>query len=955
AGSLTFSPNFTQSGIYNVSFIASDGALADTQFVAITVNQINLKPVLASIGAQTVDEGQILAFRVSATDPDATIPVLMALSLPPNASIVDSLNGAGSLRFTPDFTQAGVYNVSFVAFDGALADTQIVAITVNNVNRKPVITPIGAQTIAENQTLNLRVLSSDPDGTIPTLAVLGLPLNAVFADSLNGAGGFTFTPDNSQSGIYNVRFVASDGGLADTITVQITVNNTNLKPALAVPGPQSVNEGLALAFRVSGTDPDATIPSLSALNLPANATFFDSLNGAGSLSFSPDFTQAGIYNVSFVASDGALADTQLVAITVNDVNRKPLLTVPGPQTVNEGLALAFRVSASDPDGTISVLSTTGVPLNATFVDSLNGAGSLSFSPDFAQAGAYTITLVASDGALADTQSVAITVNNVNQKPILFPIGAKALTEGQILTFRVSATDGDGTIPSLSATGLPINATFVDSANGAGSFRFAPDFAQSGAYAVKFFASDGSLTDSITVSVTVYNFGTNAEPVITPIPDTLVNEGDSLIVGITVIDSDGGSISPDISVSTTLKNYTFSEHLNGTGTLTYRPTYLNAGKDTVRVFATDYGSPRMTSSLTFVVTTNDVNRPPTWAPVGPFSFSVGQTLSFVVAAKDSTDPITSHRLFLSAMNAPANSNFVDSANGHGLFTFVPTSTQVGVDTVNFLAVDQGGPPLSAILSVIITVKQANRPPVLTYIGPKVVTEGQVLGFRVSATDPDGGIPRLFTDSLPRNATFIDSLNGAGSFRFVPSFVQAGLYSVTFKATDGISVAKQVVFIQVYEAGNQKPVFDSLPVITVVEADSVTKVITAQDPDGSPVTVSADTSTVPTFATVTGGTGQITIKAKPSFKDNGNYLITLIASDGVRADTSVILMIVIDAGNQPPILAAIGSKQVMELQNIAFRISATDADGSFPILSVDPLPTGAVFRDSLNGAGSFRWTP
>jgi hypothetical protein len=939
-----------------VSFVASDGTLADTIVVQITVSNTNLKPALALIPPQSVNEGATLNVGVSATDPDGTIPSLTAINLPLNATFTDLATGSGSLAFAPNFTQAGIYNVSFIASDGLLADTQIVAVTVVNVNLKPTLAAIAPQTVNEGATLAFRVSATDPDATIPSLSALNLPANATFADSLNGAGSLAFAPTFTQAGVYNVSFIASDGALADTQIVAVTVVNVNLKPTQTAIAPQSVNEGATLNLGVSATDPDGTIPSLTAINLPLNATFTDLTTGSGTLAFSPNFTQAGVYNVSFIASDGALADTQIVAVTVNNVNLKPTLAAIAPQTVNEGATLNVGVSATDPDGTIPSLTAINLPLNATFTDLLTGSGTLAFSPNFTQAGVYNVSFIASDGLLADTQVVAITVNNVNQKPVLAVIPPQTITEGQILAFRVGATDGDGTIPTLSATGLPTNATFADSLNGAGAFRFAPNFTQSGVYSVKFFAGDGLLTDSITVSITVLNFGTNAEPIITPIADTVVNEGGSLILTITATDPDIGSVAPELSISTTLKNYTFSPHGDGTGTLQYLPGYINAGKDTVRVFATDFGSPRMTTSTKFVVTTNDVNQPPTWVPIGPFSLSADQTLSFVVVSRDTTDPVGTNRLFLSAMNPSLNSTFRDSANGHGLFTFAPTSAQVGVDTVEFLSLDQGAPAMSSILSVIITVKQANRPPVLAYIGPKVVTEGQLLQFTVSATDPEGVIPALSADNLPANATFVDNHNGTGLFRFTPNFLQGEkLYAVTFKAFDLFKTAKEVVFIQVHEAGNQKPVFDSLSGISVVEADSVTQVITAHDPEALPVTISAIDTTIPTFVIFTGGTGTATIKAKPAFSDAGVYVISLVASDGTIADTATILLTVIDAGNQPPILAAIGNKQVTELLNLKFRVSATDADGTKPILTIAPLPTGAVFIDSLNGAGSFNWSP
>ncbi|UCB53482.1 MAG: dockerin type I repeat-containing protein, partial [Candidatus Zixiibacteriota bacterium] len=53
-------------------------------------------------------------------------------------------------------------------------------------------------------------------------------------------------------------------------------------------------------------------------SLPANAAFEDSGNGAGLFVFTPDSTQAGSYEITLVASDGDLADSQVMGVTVND-------------------------------------------------------------------------------------------------------------------------------------------------------------------------------------------------------------------------------------------------------------------------------------------------------------------------------------------------------------------------------------------------------------------------------------------------------------------------------------------------------------------------------------------------------------------------------------------------------------------------------------------------------------
>jgi len=469
AASFTFNPDFTQAGGYSVSFIASDGDLADTEIVSITVNDINQAPILAGIGSRLVDEGQNLNFGVSASDADGVIPTLTAEDVPTNATFSDNADGTGTFNFNPTYTQAGVYNVRFIASDGDLADTEVVQITVNDAgNQAPVLAAIGPQSVTENQHLNFGISATDPDNDIPALTAEDVPANATFTDNGDGTGTFDFDPDFTQANVYNVRFIASDGALADTEIVAITVNDAgNQAPVLAAIGAQSVTEGLNLNFGVSATDPDADIPTLTAEDVPANAVFTDNGDGTGTFDFNPDYTQTSVYTVRFIASDGALADTEIVAITVNDAgNQAPVLAAIGVQSVTEGLNLNFGVSATDPDTDIPALTAEDVPANATFTDNGDGTGVFDFNPDYLQTGVYNVRFIASDGALADTELVAITVNEAgNQAPVLAAIGPQTVTEGLNLNFGVSAADPEAAPLTLTAEDVPANATFTDNGDG----------------------------------------------------------------------------------------------------------------------------------------------------------------------------------------------------------------------------------------------------------------------------------------------------------------------------------------------------------------------------------------------------------------------------------------------------------------------------------------------------------
>jgi len=956
AGSFSFNPDYTQSNIYNVTFKATDlSSAVDSEVVQITVNNVNNAPVLDSIGSRNVNEGQVLTFRVHSTDINGDSLVLSVLNAPTNAILVDSGNGAGSFTFSPDYTQANIYNVTFKATDPSLAvDSEVVVITVNNVNNAPVLDSIGSRSVNEGQVLTFRVHATDINGDNLILSALNVPTNASFIDSTNGSGSFTFSPDYTQVGIYNVTFISTDTvGSTDSEAVQITVLSAgNQTPVLDSIGARSVNEGSNLTFRVHSTDADGDSIILSATNIPTNATFTDSGNGAGTFSFNPDYTQSNIYNVTFKATDPSSAvDSEVVQITVNNVNNAPVLDSIGSRSINEGQVLTFRVHSTDINGDSLVLSTLNIPTNATLIDSGNGAGSFSFSPNYTQSGIFNVTFIARDTVgSADSEVVVITVNNVNQAPVLASIGPRSIIEGDTLRIRVSATDPDGTIPTLSAVNRPTNSSFVDSANGAGSFRFTPDTTQYGIYSVTFISSDGSLADSEIVQITVTEQG-NQPPVIDSIGPRSVREGDSLNITVRATDPEGSI--PVLGASNTPFNSIFKDNHNGTGSFIFKPNYYQAGVDTVTFIATDTGS--MSDFENVVITIIDVNRPPTIDSILPQNVAVGDTLRIRVVGRDSSD-WNGGPLYMTATNLPLNSTFQDSGSGIGKFKFIPNISQIGVDTVTFMCTDAEIPALTGVRNVTITVTSgSNKPPVLNPIGWKIMTEAETLSFDVSSSDPDGTIPILYTSTLPRNAVFVDSGNGRGRFTFIPDYAQQGLKQITFYASDGSLVDYENVLIQVKDAGNQRPIIQTIPPDSVMEGDTLIILVHADDPDSTIPSLS--TGTLPLNAVFSdSGNGYGVLILTPVYVQSGVYGIIFIASDGSLADTGSVLITVLEAGNQTPVLSIpYDSTTVNEEATLSFRVRGIDPDSTIPILRASNLPTNATFTDSLNGRGGFRFSP
>jgi len=109
---------------------------------------------------------------------------------------------------------------------GMLSDYEDVTITVGNVNRPPVLAPIGNKTVAAGSTLSFVITASDPDGDPLTYSadLSALPAGASFNPATQT---FTWIPALGVSGTFQpVTFTVTDGGSpaeSDWEAIAITV------------------------------------------------------------------------------------------------------------------------------------------------------------------------------------------------------------------------------------------------------------------------------------------------------------------------------------------------------------------------------------------------------------------------------------------------------------------------------------------------------------------------------------------------------------------------------------------------------------------------------------------------------------------------------------------------------------------------------------------------------------
>ena len=108
----------------------------------------------------------------------------------------------------------------------------------------------------------------------------------------------------------------------------------------------NINEGEQLDIAVSAQDPDGDPVTLAATPLIKNAVFttVTGVAASGTMTFNPDFSQAGNYTVIFKAVDtSGNIDLQGIQIVVSDVNRAPLLSADSPVDVQEGGIVTIRL------------------------------------------------------------------------------------------------------------------------------------------------------------------------------------------------------------------------------------------------------------------------------------------------------------------------------------------------------------------------------------------------------------------------------------------------------------------------------------------------------------------------------------------------------------------------------------------------------------------------------------
>ncbi len=319
------------------------GALAYTTLAASCSSRINpnYAPNLKHIDNIVVNEGETININASATDPEND-PITYDLEGTINGKNFTK-NGENSFTCPTDYNDAGTYSIRVYVSDGINKPVfQDVNITINNVNRDPILDFIPDQTVDETDLITVTLNSTDPDNDPLTYSAQGNINGKTFTQNNNI---FTLQTDYTDAGTYNIRFLVNDGnGGTDYQDVTFTINDINAPPELTtpiIPNPTPARETEKITVTITSTDLDG-----DTVNHSIEPTgYFTKINNT-TFEWTPDYSTTNKPTEQFTftakADDGRGGiDTETFSITIKD----------GKIAVQRKSNTKYDIILLNPDGT----------------------------------------------------------------------------------------------------------------------------------------------------------------------------------------------------------------------------------------------------------------------------------------------------------------------------------------------------------------------------------------------------------------------------------------------------------------------------------------------------------------------------------------------------------------------------------------------------------------------------
>ncbi|MQC71990.1 tandem-95 repeat protein [Vibrio parahaemolyticus] len=744
-GKLVFTPAENFNGDAEITYTVTDGELTDEAKVTVTVNPVNDAPTIKVDAVESITEDAVSTDTVVATltvrDTDTSEDQL-------TVSLENNSNGYFVLVGDEvKLTQAGVdavnndeLNLKDLTISASVSDgvnptaNDSDSLVVNRVNDAPTVeNAIADQVLSEDfdaYTIDLNEVFKDSDSSLE-FSVSGN--SNVLVSIENGI--VTISPTADWNGSEILTFKATD---PSGESISQTVNFTVAPVADIVADKATVVEDTPTIIKVLGNDTfegDGKVVSLDTNNGPANGTV--SVNPDGSVTYTPNDNYVGKDTFTYVVTSGGVSESTAVEVNVTPVNDAPVAK-DDIATTQEDTAVTIDVLPNDTDidGDTLRIDSASVPSDQGTVEIVDGK--LVFTPAENFNGNAEITYTVTDGSLTDQATVKVTVNAVNDTPVVESNLADQTLAEDFTTYTIDLntafSDVDNVDGELTFSVSGNSNVLVSIENGIATISPTADW--NGSETLTFTATDPSGESvSQTVDFTVapvVDIEADSADVVEDTP-TIIN-----VLGNDTFESTDKLVSLDAENGP--KNGTVI--VNNDGTVTYTPDDNYVGKDTFTYVVTSGGVSESTTVEVNVTPVND-------APVAKDDIATTQedTAVTIDVLPNDTD-VDGDKLSIQSASVPEAQGKVEIVDGKLVFT--PAENFNGHAEIIYTVTDG---ELTDEAKVTVTVNPVNDAPTIKVDAVESITEDAVNTDTVVATltvrDTDTSEDQL-TVSLENNS-------------------------------------------------------------------------------------------------------------------------------------------------------------------------------------------------------------
>ncbi|HHC6649966.1 TPA: tandem-95 repeat protein, partial [Vibrio parahaemolyticus] len=635
---------------------------------------------------------------------------------PKNGTVI--VNNDGTVTYTPDDNYVGKDTFTYVVTSGGVSESTTAEVNVTPVNDAPVAKDDIATT-QEDTAVTIDVLPNDTDVDGDTLSIqsASVPSDQGTVEIVDGK--LVFTPAENFNGDAEITYTVTDGQLTDEAKVTVTVNPVNDAPTIKVDAVESITEDAVSTDTVVATltvrDTDTPEDQLT-VSLENNSNGYFVLVGN-----EVKLTQAGVdavnndelnlkdLTISASVSDGVnptASDSD--SLIVNRVNDAPVAK-DDIATTQEDTAVTIDVlpNDSDVDGDKLSIQSASVPEAQGKVEIVDGK--LVFTPAENFHGDAEITYTLTDGALTDQATVNVTVNAVNDTPVVESnLADQTLAEDftpYTIDLNTAFSDVDNVDGELTFSVSGNSNVLVSIENGIATITPTADW--NGSETLTFTATDPS-NESISQTV---NF-TVAPVVDIKADSTNVVEDTPTIINVLGNDTfEGADKVVSLDAENSPKNGTVI--VNSDGTVTYTPDDNYVGEDAFTYIVTSGGVSESTTVEVNVTPVND-------APVAKNDISTTQedTAVTIDVLSNDTD-VDGDKLSIQSASVPEAQGKVEIVDGKLVFT--PAENFNGDAEITYTVTDG---QLTDEAKVTVTVNPVNDAPTIKVDAVESITEDAV---------------------------------------------------------------------------------------------------------------------------------------------------------------------------------------------------------------------------------------